>query len=75
MTRTRNIHTVPSERGWANKEEGNPHPLSTHRTQSAAAERGRELARERAAEHLIHGRDGRIRERNSYGNDPFPPRG
>jgi hypothetical protein len=24
---------------------------------------------------LIHGEDGRIRERNSYGNDPYPPKG
>ncbi|EGD1666955.1 DUF2188 domain-containing protein, partial [Escherichia coli] len=23
----------------------------------------------------IHGRDGQIRERDSYGNDPFPPKG
>ncbi|MEQ9568321.1 MAG: DUF2188 domain-containing protein, partial [Pseudomonadales bacterium] len=23
----------------------------------------------------IHGKDGRIRERNTYGKDPFPPRG
>jgi hypothetical protein len=23
----------------------------------------------------IHGQDGRIRERNSYGNDPYPPKG
>ncbi|MBY0544383.1 MAG: DUF2188 domain-containing protein, partial [Gammaproteobacteria bacterium] len=26
-------------------------------------------------EHFIHGKDGKIQERNSYGNDPFPPRG
>lgn len=27
------------------------------------------------AEHRIQGRDGKFRESNSYGNDPFPPRG
>lgn len=26
-------------------------------------------------EHRIQGRDGKFRESNSYGNDPFPPRG
>ena len=24
---------------------------------------------------FIHGRDGKIRERNTYGHDPFPPQG
>jgi hypothetical protein len=24
---------------------------------------------------LIHGRDGRIRARDSHGHDPFPPKG
>ena len=27
------------------------------------------------SELFIHGKNGRIRERDSYGNDPFPPRG
>jgi hypothetical protein len=31
-------------------------------------------SRERT-EHLIHNLDGTIAERNSYGSDPFPPRG
>ncbi len=37
--------------------------------------RGRRLARDDEAEFLMHGRDGRIRERDSYGNDPFRPPG
>jgi hypothetical protein len=24
---------------------------------------------------LIHGRDGRIREKDSFGHDPYPPKG
>ena len=32
------------------------------------------LLPDRRAPHAAHGRDGRIRERDSYGNDPFPPR-
>jgi hypothetical protein len=24
---------------------------------------------------LIHGRNGQIRQRNSHGHDPFPPKG
>jgi uncharacterized protein DUF2188 len=33
------------------------------------------LARGNQSEHIVHGRDGRIRQRDSYGRDPFPPRG
>jgi uncharacterized protein YdaT len=70
-----NVHTVPHEGGWANKREGSDRASSVHATQAEAIERGRELARSSGVEHLIHGEDGQIRERNSYGNDPHPPRG
>ncbi|MEA2358522.1 MAG: hypothetical protein QOI62_1782 [Solirubrobacteraceae bacterium] len=36
---------------------------------------GRQMARDRRVEHLIHNLDGTIGERNSYGDDPYPPRG
>lgn len=46
------------------------------KTQEAEAiQRAREIARNQESELFIHGRDGRIRERDSFGNDPFPPRG
>ena len=34
-----------------------------------------DIARNQHTEVYIHGRDGRIRERDSYGNDPYPPKG
>jgi len=71
----RPVHTVKHEGGWANRREGSNRVSSTHRTQAAAAREGRAAARRDRTEHFIHGRDGRIRERNSYGNDPFPPKG
>jgi hypothetical protein len=40
-------------------------------TRSAA----RETARREQSEVIIQGEDGQIRERNSYGNDPHPPKG
>ena len=36
---------------------------------------GREIARNQNTELFIHGRDGCIRERDSYGSEPFPPKG
>ncbi len=72
---TRNLHVVQNGSGWAVKAEKNAQPLSKHYTQANAITKATELARVNNVELLIHGRDGRIRERNSFGNDPFPPRG
>ena len=69
------IHTVKHGDGWANRREGSERVSSTHRTQAAAAKAGRTVAKREGTEHYIHGEDGQIRERNSYGNDPYPPRG
>ena len=70
----KDVHTVPnpSGKGWVNKVGGEV--TSRHRTQENAADRGREIARENRSEHAIHRRDGTIGEKNSYGNDPNPPR-
>jgi len=56
------------------KPAGTPDPVSTHRTQGAAEDAGRLLARENESELVIHRRDGRIRDKDSYGRDPCPPR-
>jgi hypothetical protein len=71
----RNVHTVPRGNGWANVRVGSTRPSSVHRNQEEAIARGREIARASRVEHIIHGRDGRIRARNSYGHDPHPPQG
>lgn len=45
-------------------------------TQADAIERMREIAQRQALEGYIHRKDNnQIRERNSYGNDPYPPEG
>lgn len=71
----KNQHVVPHEDGWAIRGENNERATSVHGTQAEAIDRAREIARNQEAELLIHGRDGRIRERDSYGSDPFPPKG
>jgi hypothetical protein len=42
---------------------------------AAAQAAGRETARRERTEHIIHKKDGEIGSRNSYGNDPHPPKG
>jgi hypothetical protein len=73
MQRGRGVHTVPDGNGWANEENGKI--LSKHRTKEAAVEAGRDVARREEVEHTIHKMDGTIGEKNSYGNDPNPPKG
>ena len=69
------VHVVPSGGKWLVKKEGSAGAASTHRTQAAAWKKGRSLAKQDKTELFVHGRDGRIRERNSYGSDPRRSRG
>lgn len=71
----RNQHVVPHSDGWAVRGAGSQRASSVHRTQREAIDAGREISRNQGSELFIHGRDGRIRERDSHGNDPFPPKG
>jgi uncharacterized protein YdaT len=74
MTR-RNQHVVPHDDGWAVRGAGSRRASSVHPTQQQAIDAAREIARNQRTELFIHGRDGRIRDRDSHGGDPFPPRG
>lgn len=71
----KNVHIVPHDTGWAVRIEGNERASSVHRTQRDATEAGRGRARRDGTEILIHGENGQIRERNSFGRDPYPPKG
>jgi hypothetical protein len=70
----RNQHVVPHPGGWAVRPAGGSRPSSVHPTQQAAADRARAIAQHQRTEVVTHGRNGRIRDRDSYGNDPCPPR-
>lgn len=71
----RNQHVVPHDGDWAVQGAGNSRATSVHETQQEAIQRAREIAQNNQSEVLIHGENGRIRARNSYGNDPYPPKG
>ncbi|RWP78300.1 DUF2188 domain-containing protein [Mesorhizobium sp.] len=68
-------HVVPSANGWSVKKAGATRASSNHATQQEAIAAATQIARKQQTELYIHGRDGRIRERNSYGSDPHPPKG
>jgi hypothetical protein len=68
-------HVVPQNGKWAVKAEGNSKASSVFDKQADAIDDARDKARNDGSQLVIHGRDGRIREKNSYGRDPFPPNG
>ncbi|EBL7044469.1 DUF2188 domain-containing protein [Salmonella enterica subsp. enterica serovar Hadar] len=70
----KNQWVVQREDGWAVRGEGNTRDTSHHRTQQEAIDAAREIARNQESELIIQGRDGKIRDRDSYGNDPCPPK-
>ena len=63
----RNQHVVVHERGWAVTPEGASAPSAVFKTQGEAWEKAKAIARRERSEALLHGKDGRIRERNTYG--------
>ena len=71
----KNQHIVPNGNGWAVKGAGNSKITAHTNTQQQAIEKGRQIAVNQESELFIHRANGQIRARNSYGNDPFPPKG
>ena len=71
----KNQHVALHSNGWAVRGARNQRATSVHRTQREAIGAARSIARNQGSEMIVHGVNGRIRERNTYGKDPFPPKG
>lgn len=73
----KNEHHVvpnPSRGGWDVKR-NNAQRASIHtETKAEAVIAGREMSQRAGSELVIHGKDGRIQQKDSHGNDPCPPR-
>lgn len=69
----KNQHVVRRPEGWAVRGEGNSRDTVHRPTQKDAIEAARDIARNQRADVVVHDRQGRIRDRDSYGNDPNPP--
>lgn len=70
----KNQHVVPHVGRWAVRGEGNTRVTSIHDMQFEAIDIARNIARNQESELFIHNRQGQIRERDSHGHDPCPPR-
>ena len=71
----KNQHVVPHNGQWAVRGVGNSRVTKVCSTQREAQEIARSIARNQHSEVVIHIPNGQIRDRDSYGNDPYPPRG
>lgn len=70
-------HVVRDEDSWVVKKPGAERVSSRHDTQREADQRAAEILRNAGGgERLTHGRDGKIRSKDTIapGNDPNPPR-
>lgn len=72
---SKNQHVVPHSKGWAVKGAGNAKATSLHQTQRDAIDAARNIAKNQKSELVIHRPNGQIRDKDSFGNDPFPPIG
>jgi len=69
-------HVTPHpDGGWQVKGAGNSKATSRHNTQKQAIDAAKQTAKNQKSELFIHKPNGQIRDRSSYGNDPYPPKG
>ena len=69
-----NQHVIPNNGEWQVKREGSDKATKNFSRQIDAIDYTRELAIKQQSELVIHRRNGQIRDKDSYGNDPCPPR-
>lgn len=67
-------HVTPKDGKWQVKGDGNDKATKTFDTQKDAIDYAKTIAKNQKSEVVIHGKDGKIRDKDSYGNDPCPPK-
>jgi len=71
----KNQHVVPHNGEWAVRGEGNEKVTSVHPTQAEAIAAARPISINQQSELVIHRPNGQIRDKDSHGHDPYPPKG
>lgn len=75
MSKNGSHHVVPHGDGWAVRRDGSERVSRTYDTQTDAIQGGRQISQNQGTELFIHRPNGQIRERDSHGHDPYPPKG
>jgi len=71
----KNQYVVPHNEKWGVRGAGNEKVTKVADTQKQAINIAKEIAKNQKSEVVIHRPNGQIRDKDSYGNDPFPPKG
>jgi len=71
---SRQVRVTPRPDGWAVKTDGASRAAKVTSTQKEAIDIGKRIAQNQGTDLTIHGRDGKIRSKDSYGPDPNPPK-
>lgn len=72
----KNQHVTPHpDGGWQIKGAGNSRATVRTETQKQSIDIAREIAQNQKSELVIHRPNGQIRDKDSHGRDPFPPKG
>jgi hypothetical protein len=74
MAGKKNVWVSPRGDDWIVQREGANRASRVVHRKSEAEDIGRKIARREEVEIIIQRKDGRIQEKDSYGNDPNPPR-
>ena len=69
------IETYYEDGEWKSKVEGSHRAAHVGGTKSEQRAIGREMAQSRGVEHVIKKKNGKVKAKTSYGNDPHPPKG
>ena len=69
-----NQHVIPNNSNWQVKRAGAERATKNFNRQQDAINFARNIAINQQSELVIHRRNGTIRNKNSYGNDPCPPK-
>lgn len=72
----KNVHVTKRETGeWAVITEKSERAFRLADTQKEAIEIARDVAKNQQSELIIHGENGKIRQKDSFGNDPIVIKG
>lgn len=70
----KNIYIVPNNGGWNVKSEGSTKAAKHFDTKEPAKVFAKELAKKNKSELIEQNKQGQIISKDSFGNDPIPPR-
>ena len=74
MAKGKNQYVVPTQGGWGVKSEGSSKLTVKTDTKAEAVKIGTSIAKNQQSELTILGGNGKIQNKNSFGNDPNPPK-